>query len=110
MLAFTKQAVHGELIADYDDIADALYVSLGDARPSEGRSVGNGIVVRYPLNDPENASGVVIRHFVTNGWTSDLAKLATLIADLLSVDLGQVFFALRAYRDRNPPAASARVR
>jgi len=101
MLAFTKQTGQATLVADYDAITDALYISVGDARPSEGRGAGNGVVVRYPLTDPENACGVVVRRFVANGWVSDLPKLATLVAKLLSVDRDPVFSAISPYRTRD---------
>jgi len=107
MLAFPKRAVHPALIADYDDVRDALNISfsLRDACPSEGKSAGNGIIVRYSLNDQREVLGVLVRHYVRSGWASDEANLATIIARLLSVDVGQVLFALRPYRARNPASA-----
>ena len=100
-----QQAVHPALVADYDHTADALYFSIGDARPSVGKNAGNGITVRYPLDDPQNAWGVVVFGFTRNGWARDLSKLAKLIANLLSADLGQVHFVLRPYRDRSTALA-----
>jgi uncharacterized protein YuzE len=35
------------LIADYDEEADALYLSAGKPRPGMGVDVGEGTVVRY---------------------------------------------------------------
>jgi uncharacterized protein YuzE len=32
---------------DYDEEADVLYLSVGDARPAVGVDIGEGVVVRY---------------------------------------------------------------
>ena len=32
---------------DYDEEADVLYLSVGEARPAVGRDIGEGLVVRY---------------------------------------------------------------
>lgn len=32
---------------DYDEIADVLYLSIGDPKPAVGVDIGEGIVVRY---------------------------------------------------------------
>jgi len=86
---------------DYDAEADALYVSYGEARPSEGKSIGNGFIVRYPLNDPREPLGVIVQRFKANGWASKMVKLAGVIADILPIEQEQILAGTRAYRARN---------
>jgi hypothetical protein len=106
MARFKTKTTCPELITKYDGAKDALYLSVGYARPSEGKNRRSGIVVRYPLNDPKNAWGVIIPHFKASGWASNLAKLATVIAKILSVDREHAFIALRPYQTRNDDPAS----
>ena len=35
------------LIWEYDEEADVLYLSIGEARPAVGLDVGEGIIIRY---------------------------------------------------------------
>ena len=100
-----RTARHPKLIADYDSAKDALYLSVGYARPSEGKHI-SGIVVRYPLDDPNKALGVIVPHFKASGWARNVANLATVIADILSVDRERAFIALRPYKVRNHDPAS----
>jgi hypothetical protein len=101
MATFKKRATSPDLIIEYDGAKDALYLSVGYARPSEGKNSRSGIVVRYPLDDPQTAWGVIILYFKASGWASNIAKLATVLANILSVDREQAFTALRPYQNRN---------
>jgi hypothetical protein len=58
------------------------------------------------LDDPNNAWGVIVPHFKASGWARNVAKLATVIADILSVDRERAFIALRPYKVRNHDPAS----
>jgi hypothetical protein len=96
-----------ELTAEYDADADTLHVSLGYSRPSIGKRAG-GCIVRYPLNDPNNACGIIVLEFRGAGWATEVVKLTSVVAKLLSVDPGQAFSVLRPHEIENPAFASRR--
>ncbi len=45
---------------DYDQEADALYLSLGETRPAVGVDIGDGLVLRYDETSREMAGLTVI--------------------------------------------------
>ena len=101
-----KEKTDPALVVDYDLDNDVLFVSSGEAGPSEGRRGRNGLIVLYPLNDPLVACGVVVVQFRASGWASNVAKLAVVIAKILSVEPEQMFSALRPYRAGNGASGS----
>jgi hypothetical protein len=92
-----KEKAAPALVVDYDLDTDVLFISSGAAGPSEGSRGRNGLIVRYPLNDPLVACGVVVVQFRSSGWASNVAKLAVVVANILSVEPEQMFGALRRY-------------
>jgi uncharacterized protein YuzE len=36
-----------EIIWDYDEEADVLYISIGEPRPALGVDIGEGVILRY---------------------------------------------------------------
>jgi uncharacterized protein YuzE len=45
---------------DYDEEADVLYLSVGEARPAVGVDIGEGVIVRYDESRREVAGLTVI--------------------------------------------------
>ena len=78
------------LNTDYDSTADVLHFSVGRSRPTMGKNKGNGVTVRYPLDDPNNACGVTISQFRALGWVNEIGRLSAAIASQLSVQEQQV--------------------
>lgn len=101
-----KEKAAPALVVDYDLDNDVLFVSSGEAGPSEGRRGRNGLIVLYPLNDPLVACGVVVVQFRASGWAGNVSKLAGVIANILSVEPEQMFGALRRHRARNGASTS----
>lgn len=42
-----------EVLWDYDEEADVLYLSVGDPRPAVGVDIGEGVVARYDEKNKE---------------------------------------------------------
>jgi uncharacterized protein YuzE len=84
------------LIADYDQQADVLYLSLGKPRPAEGEDYEDGIVLRYAISD-NSPSGITVIGFKLYDWDKRLAEFITLASKQLSIKPALVKVAIRKY-------------
>jgi len=85
-MAVTKEENKPALTAQYDQNGDVLHIAVGEPRPSEGEHLKNGIVVRYPFDDPGHAWAVTVIGYEANLWHSRTDELALQIAHLLDAN------------------------
>jgi hypothetical protein len=72
------------LTADYDRVADVLYVSVGEPRPGFGDDGPDDIILRYDRDD-HHPPGVTVPGFQENGWAGRKQALAAIIAHHVGV-------------------------
>lgn len=68
-----------KLRASYDELADVLYISLGEPVPSEGDGVPNGIELDFTL-DSGIPCGATVIGFRQYEWHNYLEQLGAIIA------------------------------
>ncbi|MFO1247006.1 MAG: DUF2283 domain-containing protein [Alphaproteobacteria bacterium] len=73
-----------QLQADYDRDSDVLYLTLGSPRPGEGEQKPKGVVLRYSM-DTEIPIGVTVIGVRSNGWTTHVSELASIVASHVDV-------------------------
>ncbi len=73
------------LKADYDRIADVLYVALGPSVPDEGEDAPRGIILRYALHADRRPTGAAVVGVAPHDqWDRDLDQLARVVVEHLT--------------------------
>lgn len=84
------------LKADYDRIADVLYIALGPSVPDEGEDVPRGIILRYALHADRRPTGATVVGVVHNQWDCDLDQLARVLAKHLDAPFRDIRAAIKS--------------
>lgn len=84
MVSAVTKRIHPVVEADYDRLADVLYLSLGPPKPDEGENTGQGVVLRFSMDD-NSPSGVTVIHFKRLRWPDKIGVLSDIIAKHLRV-------------------------
>jgi hypothetical protein len=94
MVPLAATAREGRLIADYDDDADVLYLSLGAAVPSESEEDPAGVVLRWSIQSGE-PSGATVVGYRCYSWSGRLPDLTSLVVHHLHVSANEAEQAIK---------------
>lgn len=89
MVALRKQRSIQALTAEYDPIADVLYVTLGEPQAAEGDGRPRGVAFDYTLRGGVPC-GATVTGFKRYGWDQDMGGLARVIAEHLRLSAGEI--------------------
>jgi len=84
LVPLTAAARSGRLVADYDADADVLYLSLGQAVPSDSEDDPTGIVLRWSIQSGE-PTGATVVGYRGYSWPQRLPDLIAIIGRHLRV-------------------------